>query len=549
MLTASIACVASLASPGIGVFAQRAGGPGPPVSSNAPVVITATAVIRGRVATAAGRPIRSAEVRLRSANGRDSRVVTTDASGSYEIRDLTPGQWTLKASKAGFVSQLFGQNHPLEAPAVIELANGQRFTANVALMRGGAISGQIQNEYGEGIPGARVQAMRTKMVRGERQLAATGETDQTDDRGVFRVYGLPPGSYYVMAALPEHQDAPAGASGSRTYYPGTTTIREAVPVVLGSADEQTITLSIPAARAGVTVSGLVLSSTGTPLPGAFITLMNVDDLATGGRGLIGDADAAGRFVVENVPPGEFIADVMVYQGPDIENMEHAVVPLTVGTSDVSDVSIVTRKSAVLRGTLAASAGSTLPRSFAIGVSVETRGGSRTLQMAATLHDSTALMLPGIAGQGLISVTNLPDGWRLDAIEINGRDVTDSVIDFTGLGGVANVRITITDGAGELNGTVSLRGAPQPASVIVFPDDADRWAYPSRFVRTTRAGSDGRFTISGLPPYRRYRIAAVTFLEEDEFQDPEFLQRIRAAASEVAVADRETKTIDLTPIAR
>ena len=54
-------------------------------------IVTATAIVRGRVLQSNGSPIRSAEVRLRSTDGHDSRIVTTDGSGQYEIRDLAPG--------------------------------------------------------------------------------------------------------------------------------------------------------------------------------------------------------------------------------------------------------------------------------------------------------------------------------------------------------------------------------------------------------------------------------------------------------------------------
>jgi hypothetical protein len=386
------------------------------------------------------------------------------------------------------------------------------------------------------------------MVRGERQVAATGEPDQTDDRGAFRVYGLPPGSYYVMATVPEHPDAPFGATAARAYYPGTISLREAVPVSLAPGDEQAIGVTIPASRAGATISGRVVSSTGTPVA-AFITLLNEDDLVMGARGRSADADDSGRFAIDSVSPGEFIVDAMVYVGRDPGEMEHAVIPLNVGDRDVTDVAIVTRKAAELRGTLVAAAGSTLPSSFAIGVSVEARGGARSLEMNASLNGSSQFVLAGVTGQGVVSLTNLPEGWRLESIEINGRDVTDTTIDFSAFSGAATMRITITDRVGELNGVVSLRGTPQPATVVVFPDDPARWTYPSRFVRAARADREGRFSITGLPPERRYRVAAVTFLEEDAVQDPEFLQRIRASATEVSLADNETKTIALTPMAR
>src|SRR5262245_7012922 len=101
-----------------------------------PTTITATGVIRGRVLAAAnGNPIRGAQVRLRDAGGRDFRLATTDDQGQFDVRDLTPGEWTVTASKAGFVSQQAGQTSPLEASTPVVLANGQRVTVDIQLMR------------------------------------------------------------------------------------------------------------------------------------------------------------------------------------------------------------------------------------------------------------------------------------------------------------------------------------------------------------------------------------------------------------------------------
>ena len=91
--------------------AQRSGGS----AQTTPTTITATGVIRGRVlAAATGAPIRGAQVRLRDPGGRDFRLTTTDDQGQFDVRDLTPGEWTVIASKAGFVSQQAGQTSPFE---------------------------------------------------------------------------------------------------------------------------------------------------------------------------------------------------------------------------------------------------------------------------------------------------------------------------------------------------------------------------------------------------------------------------------------------------
>ena len=74
-----------------------------------------TASIKGLVTTAdTGAPVRGAEVRL-SSRGSYNRLVTTDAEGSFNLRDLPSGDYQLTVSRAGFTSAIFGQRRPLEA--------------------------------------------------------------------------------------------------------------------------------------------------------------------------------------------------------------------------------------------------------------------------------------------------------------------------------------------------------------------------------------------------------------------------------------------------
>ena len=108
-----LACVAAIAvatGSFVGVLAQ-ARNPPPPAT---PTVITANASIRGRVVDRTGLPVRSAQVHARAVDRNDIRVMTTDANGQYELRDLTSGGWTLRAAKAGFVSQSPSQASPLD---------------------------------------------------------------------------------------------------------------------------------------------------------------------------------------------------------------------------------------------------------------------------------------------------------------------------------------------------------------------------------------------------------------------------------------------------
>ncbi len=116
-----------------------------------------TAVIRGRVLTAdTGTAVRRAQLRAVSANNRDTRLVTTDEQGTFELRDLPGGRWAITASKAGFVTMSFGQRRPFEAGRPIEIADAQVMErVNLVLPRGAAINGRLLDEFGDPVARAR----------------------------------------------------------------------------------------------------------------------------------------------------------------------------------------------------------------------------------------------------------------------------------------------------------------------------------------------------------------------------------------------------------
>ena len=168
-LAVAVAVTAALLLPPA-LPAQQVGEPTTPVMR----IVTATAIVRGRVLQSNGSPIRSAEVRLRSANGHDSRIATTDSNGQYEIRDLAPGEWTLKAFKPGFVSQSGGPSSPTSEERPITIDNGQKLSFDIVLSRAGAIAGRVLDDGGEPLADVVVQAFKRRTSADRTQFTPAG---------------------------------------------------------------------------------------------------------------------------------------------------------------------------------------------------------------------------------------------------------------------------------------------------------------------------------------------------------------------------------------
>ena len=156
------------------------------------------AALSGRVLRGdTGAVVKRAMVRLAGQDTRVRRTAQTDDNGRYQFTALQAGRYTVTVSKAGFITLAYGQKHPRQPALPIQVDAGRRLRdVNVALPRGSVITGQVVDEDGEPMARAMVQMLRYVYRQGLRQIEPAG-TDQTDDRGQYRVFDLEPGEYFV----------------------------------------------------------------------------------------------------------------------------------------------------------------------------------------------------------------------------------------------------------------------------------------------------------------------------------------------------------------
>ena len=559
--------------------APRPQGPGGGRQQNAPIpprdgrqaeAPRGTAAIRGIVVAADnGTPVRRAQIRA-SAPGAGTRVATTDAQGRFEIRELAAGRYTVSASKAGFVALQYGQRRPAESGTPIEIGDGQMLDKLViALPRGSVISGRITDEFGEPVANALVMGMRYGYVAGAKRLMpAPGENtrDTTDDQGQFRLFGLSPGEYVVSATLrtggPEATD-PAGETPgyAPTYFPGTGNVLDAQRIALGLTQEQAgVSFSLLATRL-VRVSGAILNSQGAPATGGMVMLTPAAARIGAGammQTMSGRVEQGGQFRITGVPPGRYLAQVraMDFRGPaagrggrPMDAGEIGRQEVTVGGEDLDGLVIITAPGGRVTGQIVVESGTTAQLRMQ-QVSVTARAadvepGLPAGNAPSRVNDDGTFEITNVFDPRLFRV-NLPQGWNLKSITLNGQDITDTPVDIPPGQTLAGVRIVLTDKSTEVSGRVTdIRGdAVTDATVIVFPADDTRWTFQSRFVRTARPDLDGRYQIRGLPPLDKYLVVAVQGLEDGQASNPEYLATIREAATSFSLTDAQTRVMDL-----
>lgn len=520
----------------------------------------AIAVIAGQVVTAdTGTPIRGAQVRLRATTGGDTRLVTTDERGQFEARNLFTGSWLVSVSKSGFITTNFGQRRSSDEARRINLSANQRVTVSIALPRAGAITGRVLDEFGEPLLGARIQAMKSRVVRGVRQLAPGGASDSTDDTGAFRLFGLSPGTYYVTAMLrasTPDTDNFQNTIGAMTYYPGTTDVAYAQPIIMRGSEESIISFQVTPVRS-VSVTGTVYGASGTPAGDVDVHLMRLDNSEVGTTvGNFGRSGGDGSFRIINVPPGPYVLRASRMgpmparppQGSDVNRLfEEAMTPITVGNDDVSGVALAMSFGVTVTGTIVAENGMPLPSPLRMEINGFPPAGfgrnPATIQITRSAGQPMTFQMPGMFWSVTLAVT-LPDGLMLSAIEANGVDVTDKPIELRGAS--PEIRVVLSTRVTEVAGVVSRDRAPASnTSVIIFPDNADKWTFPSRYIALADTDERGRFLIKRLPPDERYLAAVVSTFDDGDQYDAEFLNSLRERASAFTLRDGERKTLELT----
>jgi hypothetical protein len=150
----------------------------------------------------------------------------------------------------------------------------------------------------------------------------------------------------------------------------------------------------------------------------------------------------------------------------------------------------------------------------------------------------------VRGRATLEIASLPEGWSVKSVRARNREVTDQPTDF-GEGTVEGIEIVVTNRVTQLFGRVSdSRGNGVVGyTVVVFPEDRDRWIVPSRLVRGVRSGSDTLFEIRGLPA-GRYSAVAVDSLAKNAWNDPNVLELLSSSGTPFQLEDGERRTLNL-----
>jgi hypothetical protein len=208
---------------------------------------TGTAVVSIVVVNEDGatpQPVRRASVVLTSNELNVNRTELTDDDGKVIFDRVAAGQYLLSASKGGYVRMPYGARRYNQPGAGLIVAEGQRLEGlRISMPHGAVIAGTVIGVNGQPAAGVNVGVMQMGVLDGERRLISAtaarlaGATiiASTDERGEFRLYGLPAGRYAVRAL---GRSGPVDQrSYAEVYYPGTLDLAAAEMIAVKAGEE------------------------------------------------------------------------------------------------------------------------------------------------------------------------------------------------------------------------------------------------------------------------------------------------------------------------
>jgi protocatechuate 3,4-dioxygenase beta subunit len=485
-------------------------------------------------------------------------VQTTGADGKFVFKDLGEGAYRVAAIANGYVRQEYGQRSTNSTGRAILIADQSFKDAAIQLIPLGSLIGRISDESGQPAMGAPVQLLRPVYSAQGRTLQSAG-TAVVDDRGDYRIFGVPPGRYYLAAGTTPGPNrplalggTPAGASRYElTFHPNVRDIEQAAMIEISGGLEASMNMTVKRQPQGYRISGTVIdSATGKPLPAVNISV-SYRGIAGGSGAFGGNAydPATGNFQMQNIWPGEYTVVASVpSQGPirgdataiearrlAMSTQPAASAAIRVVDADVANIVLTMRPGVTLNGrvtvegqSLASVTGLDRMR-IGFGVPVVNMGSPEVQPAGA----DGAFQIVGVR-EGVYRITpqQTPPGFYVKSIQFEGEDILSNPFRFSGIAG-GTINVTLRPGPVRITGTVTdSKSQPVPANMVALvPAESGR----IDLYRQSMTDPLGKFTFPDTPP-GRYRIFSWDSFEAGSQFNPEFIERFEQQGLTVTVVE-------------
>jgi hypothetical protein len=511
-------------------------------------------IIKGRVVNEAGRPLPNVmvvAVKLNSNRGDSSAVA--DREGNFELTGLEPASYRLFAQLAAY-TLVFSD----------ALENQYRVGDSVTLVltKGGVITGTVTNEAGEPLAGVRVRAITVHGVPWPYGLIPAEST--TDDRGVYRIYGLAAGTYVVRAGGPgDAQYEPnAYETDVATYAPSSN--RDTAEEIDVRAGVETSNVDIRyRGGSGHVISGIASGPTGVQTMGFGIFLSAAKDNGSQAAATSNQTPDGKHFALEGIDDGDYDISAVSARSPG-EFMLSPAKRITVKGADVTGVELIVQPLSTVSGRVV------LDEAKIADCSDTRRPLFSETSVSAFRNEKevSAYRLPpflpvgspvNVDAQGNVTLKNLSPGryyfatqfagkyWYLQSVALpsstggkNSKPI-DASRTWTTLNSgdqLTGLTITLAQGAASLRGQLAQREGETPKNLFVYliPREKERAEDVLRFYAAA-VSVDGTVALNHVAPGRYWVLvqetadnASVKLRLPDEIQRRAKLRRDAEAAS-------------------
>lgn len=475
-----------------------------------------TASVSGRV-TLDGKPVAGAKVAVLGGGFFDPPLgkATTDEAGRFRIGGLPDGSLTVTAGAPAAVGE--DDTEQFNGKAVT-IAPGEAIEdIEIKLRPGGVITGRVTDSEKLPVIDQPVTLFRFGKDRrtGEEQPLPfsfnSGATRfKTDDRGIYRIYGLPPGRYIVaigdisLGGVTRFSMGGGGDVIPGTFHPGVTDVAQAAVIELGLGEvEEKRDIVIGAKESTFTVTGrLVDDETGAPVPKMMV---GVESKFRGGvsGAFNGMSDSRGEFRLTGIKSGQY---TMVARSFGQESDYFSIpTPIDVRGDDVKDVTVRMKRGITVSGRVEVAGGSgttTFTKCF-ITFQIPPKPGEPFEAKSGPIEADGTFRLsglkPGTYRCNLFKAEATGFGLRVVGVRRGDLDVTVPGLEV-GAESIGDVRVIVREAAGKVRGEIRFVGGAIPAGsqVVVSLRSADGVQSPGSGGRG-EPDQRGRFLVEQLLP--------------------------------------------------
>lgn len=470
----------------------------------------------------------------------------TNEDGKYQIAGIPPGTYLIAPMASAFI--LSETNSDGQRGKTLLIAEDES-VANVdfAMVRGAVITGKVTDVNGRPV----IEDYVSLIPIDQNNQRPRFHSVPTDDRGIYRMFGIPAGQYKVSVGQGDQSFSVGGggrAAFQKTFFPNVTDPGKANVVEVAEGAEATnIDITVGQTIQSFSASGRVVDGdTGKPVTNMMIDLsrtirLNANSSSSGG-GTAGHSDRQGEFKIENLVPGKY--SISISLPPDSEMLAE---PVTFDILDQDVTGLVIKTSAgasltgmvVLEGSHDKMATAKLGQFYLVANVVDEGRKSRSGGTSHIKPDGSFRVVGLQAGSVSFSVSgNSIKGFAISRIERNGV-VQANGIQIQNGEHVTGVRVMVAYGTATIRGVVKLENGTLPADGRLF---IQLTKPPELFLNEQPPDIDsrGHFMIEGLFA-GTYELSVTAYVPGSSQVSPSAKQLV--SVTEGAVTE-VTMTIDL-----